>query len=133
METTTTDEPRAFPLRLRSLTMTERRIMASKFAVNWDAVELDMSEVPQPEDREHPTDAEKLAIAKAFVRIIGPNEQFALLFTAVKRQLPAATEAEIARRADAGEWVLDLSEADKTEVPAADPLPPPPTTSNESS
>lgn len=129
---TTTDEPRAFRLPLRTMTMSERRIMASKFGVNWDAVELDMADsVPQPEDPENPTEAEKRAAAKAFVRIVGPNERFALLYLAVKRELPTTSEAEIERRADAGEWVLDLTPeaqpvaAADPEVAGDGPLPPP--------
>lgn len=129
----TTDDPRAFRLPLRSITMSERRIMASKFGVNWDAVEIDLGDIPQPVDRDDPTDDEKKAIAKAFVRIIGPNEKFALLYLAVKRQMPAATEAEIAKRADAGEWALDISGDPDPEVSTSDPLPPPAQTSNETS
>lgn len=126
-------EPRVFRLPLRSITMSERRIMASKFAVNWDLVEIDLGDIPQPADRDNPTDAEKRAVAKAFVRIIGPNERFALLYIAVKRELPAASEPEIAKRADAGEWVLDLGgPAEEAEVSSDGPLPPPPaSTSNE--
>jgi hypothetical protein len=139
MEAATPENPRAFRLPLRKLTMSERRIMASKFGVNWDAVEVDMADaVPMPEDPDNPTEAEQRAATKAFVRIVGPNEKFALLYIAVKREIPTATEAEIVRHADAGDWVLDLSqdpdpvvEAADPEVASAAPLPPP--ISNETS
>ena len=106
--------------------MSERRLMVTKFAVNWDAIEVDLAGIPQPDDPENPTDDEKLAAARAFTRIVGPIERFALLFLAVKRELPAATMSEIERRADAGEWALDVS-PDSDEGSTTDPLPPPTT------
>jgi len=120
----TTDSPRAFALPFGSINMTERRIMAKLFGVNWDAIEVDLSDIPKPEDPDDVTDAEKVAVAKAFTRIIGPNERFAMLFTAVKRQLPTSTEAEIAKRADSGEWVLSVGD-DEEVAAGADPLPAP--------
>lgn len=122
-------EPRVFPIPLNSITMSERRLMASKFAVNWDAVEVELADVPQPADRDDPTQEEKLAAAKVFTRIVGPNEKFALLFVAVKRQLPAASEAEIVKHVDAGEWILSLS-ADDDEEADESPLPAPSTTTS---
>lgn len=125
----TADSPRIFSIPVRSITMSERRIMASKFGVNWDAVEVDLADIPRPEDPENPTDAEKLAAAKAFTRIVGPNERFALLYIAVKRELPQATEREMEAKADAGEWVLSLSGGGEAEEDGAAPLPPPTPTS----
>lgn len=117
-------DTRTFKLPLRSITMSERRIMVTKFGVNWDAVEVDLSEIPQPVDRENPTEDEKRAAAKAFTRIVGPIEKFALLYIAVKRQLPTATEKEIETHADAGTWALDIS-PESDEVVTGDPLAPP--------
>lgn len=127
---TTPAEPRAFNIPLRSLTMSERRQLVSKFGINWDVVEINLADMPRPADIDNPTDDEKKAIAKVFHAVIGPIEKFALLYLAVKRELPHVTEAEVERRADAGEWVLDLSSDDKDEVVAADPLPPPEPTSD---
>lgn len=123
-------EPRVFPIPLNSITMSERRLMASKFAVNWDAVEVELADVPQPADRDDPTQEEKLAAAKVFTRIVGPNEKFALLFIAVKRKQPTTSEAEIVKRVDAGEWSISLSdESDDGEVTAG-PLPAPSATTS---
>jgi hypothetical protein len=123
---TTEQVPRVFALPLRSLTMSERRIMASKFAVNWDAIEVDLADIPRPEDPDDPTQEERIAAAKAFTRAVGPNERFALLYIAVKREIPSASEKQIADAADAGDWVLSFDKATPEEVTAdADPLPPP--------
>lgn len=123
-------EPRVFPIPLQSITMSERRLMASKFGVNWDAIEVELADMPRPEDPDNPTDAEKLAAAKVFTRIVGPNEKFALLFIAVKRKQPTTSEAEIVKRVDAGEWSISLSdESDDGEVPAG-PLPAPSATTS---
>lgn len=103
-------EQRTFTLPIGSLTMSERRIMASKFGVNWDAIEVDLTEMPRHENPDELSEDDKREIARFFTRIIGPNERFALLYVAVKRVLPAATEAEIERRADAEEWLLALGE-----------------------
>ena len=122
----TTETPRAFALPFDSITMTERRMMASKFGVNWDAVEVDLADMPRPVDPDEPTQDEKMAIARVFTRAVGPNERFALLFCAVKRREPTATEAQILAKADTGEWVLSLSDDAEQEVAAdADPLPAP--------
>lgn len=122
----TTEPPRVFALPFRSLTMSERRIMASKFGVNWDAIEVDLADIPRPDDPDNPTQPERIAAAKAFTRAVGPNERFALMYIAVKREIPTATEKQIADRADAGEWVLSFDQAPPEEVTAdADPLPPP--------
>jgi hypothetical protein len=119
--------PRAFRLPLRSITMSERRLMVTKFGINWDVVEINLADIPRPADPEDPTEDEKIAAAKVFHQVIGPIEKFALLYLAVKRELPAAKEADIERHADAGEWVLDMSTATDDEAVAADPLPPPAT------
>lgn len=122
----TEETPRVFPLPFDSITMSERRIMASKFGVNWDAVELDLSDIPRPEDPENATDDEKKAVAKGFTRVIGPNERFAMLFIAVKRQIPTASEAQIEQHADAGDWVLGLGTDDSDgDGPLGEELPPP--------
>jgi len=120
----TADSPRAFSFPFGSINMTERRIMAKLFGVNWDAIEIDLAEIPKPEDPDDITYAEKVALAKALTKVIGPNERFAMLFTAVKRQLPASTEAEILKRADAGEWALSLGDEEEVAEEAA-PLPAP--------
>ena len=130
---TITEDPRPFALPFGSINMTERRIMASKFGVNWDAIEVDLSDIPKPEDPENATDDEKVAVAKAFTRIIGPNERFAMLFTAVKRQIPTATEAEISKRADSGEWVLSIGDDAEEVAGEGDPLPAPTATSDTTS
>lgn len=117
-------EEREFRLGL-DLPMSERRILASKFGVNWDSIEIDLSEVPKPEDPGNPTDAEKIALARAFTRIIGPNERFGLLYLAVKRQMPATSMAEIERKADAGVWTLALGDdAEDSGAPLDPPLMP---------
>lgn len=119
-------EPRAFPIPFQSITMSERRIMASKFGVNWDAIEVEMSDIPRPADQANPTDDEAVAAAKVFTRLVGPNERFALLFIAVKRQIPTATEASILEHADRGEYVLRFTPDDDTaEEAGLDPLPAP--------
>lgn len=122
---TTEPEARVFALPLRSLTMSERRIMASKFAVNWDAIEVDLADIPRPDDPDNPTQEERIAAAKAFTRTVGPNERFALLYIAVKREIPTASEKQIADRADAGDWVLSFDKATEEVTADADPLPPP--------
>jgi 5'-deoxynucleotidase YfbR-like HD superfamily hydrolase len=123
---TTEDAPtRAFAIPFRSITMSERRLMASKFGVNWDAIEVDMTDIPRPVDSDNPTEAEQIAAAKAFTKLVGPNERFALLFVAVKRQIPTATEAMILEHADAGDWVLQFSADEGEEAGGSDPLPPP--------
>lgn len=122
----TTETPRVFALPFNSITMTERRMMASKFGVNWDAVEVELADMPSVADPAEPTQAEKIAIARVFTRAVGPNERFALLFCAVKRREPAATEAQILANADTGDWVLSLSDDAEQEVASdADPLPAP--------
>lgn len=120
-------DPRAFPIPFKSITMSERRLMASKFGINWDAIEAEMADIPRPDDQQNPTDAELIAAAKSFTKIVGPNERFALLFIAVKRQIPTATEAAMLAHADAGEWVLSFTEdtEDTGEVVGV-PLPKPP-------
>ena len=123
----TTETPRAFALPFDSITMTERRMMASKFGVNWDAVEVELADMPRPVDPDEPTQEEKMAIARVITRAVGPNERFALMWCAVKRQEPTATEAQILANMDTGEWVLSTSdETAEQEVAAhADPLPAP--------
>ena len=121
--TTTDGEEREFRLPL-DLPMSERRVLASKFGVNWDSIEIDLSEIPKPEDPDNPTDTEKVALARALTRIIGPNERFGLLYLAVKRQIPSATMAEIERNVDLGKWTLALGDASED---AAAPLAPPAT------
>lgn len=121
---TDTTEPRVFPIPFHTITMSERRLMATKFGVNWDAIEVELSELPRPADIDHPTDEEAIAAAKAFTRLVGPNERFALMFIAVKRELPAATEAEMLQRADAGEWAISFT-ADTEEDATGSPLPAP--------
>lgn len=135
--TTPDVSPRAFRIPLKSLTMSERRILASKFGINWDVIEIDMSDIPAPADPDNPTTEEQKRIVREFMRLVGPNEQYALLYLAVKRELPHVTEAEIERHADAGEWMLDMSperadQSDESED-GAGPLPPPPNSSTESS
>jgi hypothetical protein len=118
--------PRVFPIPFKTITMSERRMMASQFGINWDALEVDLVDIPKPADVDNPTDAEKIAAAKVFSRIVGPNEKFALLYIAVKRQLPAASMAEIEQRADSGEWILSFnSDEENADEVAAVPLAPP--------
>lgn len=124
------NEQTVFSIPLASITMSERRLMATKFGVNWDAVEVELADIPKPEDPDDPTAAEKLAAAKVFTRIVGPNEKFALLYVAVKRKKPAATEAEIVKRVDAGEWAISLAAESDDEVADTAPLPAPSATTS---
>lgn len=127
-------EPRVFVLPFQSITMSERRMMATKFAINWDAIEVEMSDIPRPADEANPTDEEAVAAAKVFTRLVGPNERFALLYVAVKRQLPAESEASILEHADRGEYVLAFTAPDDDDVTGEgaglDPLPAPSATTS---
>ena len=126
-----TTEPRAFHIPIGSIKMSERRLMVSKFGINWDLVETQLADIPRLDD--DPTDAEKIALAQAFARVVGPNERFALLYLAVKREMPTASERDIENHADEGDWVLDISPPAESEVSSSDPLPPPPSVENEPS
>ena len=117
-------EPRVFALPFKSITMSERRLMVTKFGVNWDAVEVEMVDIPKPADADNPTQSEQIAAAKVFTRIVGPVEKFALLYIAVKREEPAATEAKIEAKADSGEWVLSFTDP-LDDVEGGVPLAPP--------
>lgn len=124
--TTTEPERRAFRIPLQSVSMSERRILASKFGINFDVLQVDLAGIPKPEDPDNPTEAEQMAMYREFSRVVGPNEKFALLYLGVKRQIPTASVAQVEEKADAGEWVLDLSdEPSDDEVAAGVPLPPP--------
>lgn len=128
-----TDAPRVFHIPFRSITMSERRLMATRFGVNWDAVEIDLVDVPRPDDPDNPTDAEKIAAAKAFSRIVGPNEKFALAFVAARRELPSVAVSEVERRFDAGDWALSFGGDVDDEGDDPAPLPPPTGTTSSAS
>lgn len=125
--TITVPEPRGFRIPLQSVTMSERRILASKFGINFDVMQVDLAGIPQPEDAANPTAEEERAMYREFSRVIGPNEKFGLLYLAVKRKIPTASVADVEKHADSGEWVLDLSDEPADEVAADVPLPPPAT------
>lgn len=104
--------------------------MVREHGVNWDVVQIELAETPRPVVEGNPTDAEKLAAAKAFYAAVGPVEQFALACVAVRRTIPDVAVVELEQRIDAGEWVLDLrlGGTEAGEGGASDPLPPPATT-----